>query len=287
MTVTDTLCQESIELEALLISRQYLYELAHKLFGGTPDEALLAVLLGPTTADVVEEFAGENPSMAGLGRFLQDLGSCVDRTVLLDQACDEYTRLFIGPGALPCHATESPYLTGDATAFQENTLAVRAIYRDHGLVPRRLMRIPDDHIAMICAYLAAQATRATHLLIAGKVSELAACLRDQQAFVDGHLLTWVDDFARCARRSKTAVLYPQMIEAVAAFAHNDADFLSEASLWSETVATEAGPVVEGGLGAPCDSPEAAIFAKIRDVLAALRATHPYGIEDYELVEAGE
>ena len=60
------------------------------------------------------------------------------------EVAEEYTRLFIGPGELPCQPMESPYRTKDAAVFQENTLAVRAIFREHGLQLARLMRIPDD-----------------------------------------------------------------------------------------------------------------------------------------------
>ena len=101
MVEAANLRRESIDLEALLLSRTYLYTLFHKLLGGTPDEAVLTVLLSDETVDAVEEFTGDNPSMQGLGRFLTDLRECVDVSVLLDSARDEYTRLFVGPAALP------------------------------------------------------------------------------------------------------------------------------------------------------------------------------------------
>ena len=216
MTDVVNMRRESIDLEALLLSRAYLYTLFHKLFGGTPDAAMVTCVLSETTRDVVEEYAGDDPSMKGLGRFLENLGECVDGAVLTDQARDEYTRLFIGPGELPCQPMESPYRTKDAAVFQENTLAVRAIFREHGLQLARLMRIPDDHIATMCGFMAHEAERSLAELCAGNVDALAASLRGQEAFVRDHMLTWVDDFARCARRSKTAVLYPQMIEALSA-----------------------------------------------------------------------
>ena len=102
---------------------------------------------------------------------------------------------------------ESPYRTKDAAVFQENTLAVRAIFREHGLQLARLMRIPDDHSATMCGFMAHEAERSLAELRAGNVGALAVSLRGEEAFVRDHMLTWVDDFARCARRSKTAVLY--------------------------------------------------------------------------------
>lgn len=282
MADIDNLRREAIDLEALLLSRAYLYELFHKLFGGTPDEAVVACVLSKTTRDVVEEYAGDDPSMKGLGRFLENLGECVDRAVLTEQARDEYTRLFIGPGELPCQPVESPYRTKDAAVFQENTLAVRAAYRARGLQLKRLMRIPDDHVATMCGFMAWEAERSLAELRMGCVGELAASLRGQEAFVRDHMLTWLDDFARCARRSKTAVLYPQMIEALAAFIRNDAVVLSEAACWTEETEAARGEVIPGGLSALPDSPEAAAFAAVSDALTILKRLHPYGIEDHEL-----
>ena len=94
------------------------------------------------------------------------------------------------------------------------------------------------------------------------------------------MLTWVDDFARCARRSKTAVLYPQAAEALVAFVALDATFLAEAALWAEEVSA-SGERFEA-LGAVVGSPEGLAFAAAEEALAALEETRPFGIEDYEL-----
>lgn len=287
MTDVVNLRREAIDLEALLLSRAYLHTLFHKLFGGTPDEAVVACVLSETTRDVVEEYAGDDPSMKGLGRFLENLGECVDRAVLIDQARDEYTRLFIGPAELPCQPMESPYRTKDAALFQENTLAVRAAYRERGLQLARLMRIPDDHVATMCGFAAQEAERSLAELRAGNVAALAASLRGQESFVRDHMLTWLDDFARCARRSKTAVLYPQMIEALAAFVRNDAVLLSEGACWAEEAAAVHGETIPGRLGAMPDSPETAAFAAVSEALAALSCMRPFGIEDHELVAIDE
>ena len=150
------------------------------------------------------------------------------------------------------------------------------------------MRIPDDHVATMCGFLAALAAESAEALEAGDLPRLQALLRDQEQFVNGHLLTWADSFARGTRKSKTAVLYPQMIEAFAAFAVNDAALLSEAALWAETAKAQ---VADGtvALGARPDSTEAAAFANLQKAWETLHDTRPYGIEDHELVavKAGE
>ena len=270
---------EALALEGLLISRAYLCTLFHKLLGAAPDAEVLDALLGRATADVVDEYAEDDESMRGLGCFLAGLAAREDRAGLLDAARDEYTRLFVGPGALPAPTWESPYLSREMALFQEGTLEVRAVYRAHGLQPKRVQRVPDDHVALLCAYLAQRASVALAAFHTGDWAALSVELRDELSFVEGHMTTWLAAFAKSLRVSSTAVLYPQAVEALAAFAAVDATFLAEAAYWAEGQAGGEG----GSLAAlPADSPEAAAFEAALEALASLEAARPFGIEDYEL-----
>lgn len=283
MTDVVNMRRESIDLKALLLSRTYLYTLFHKLFGGTPDAAVVACVLSETTRDVVEEYAGDDPSMKGLGRFLENLGECVDGAVLTEQARDEYTRLFIGPGELPASRWNRPTARRMRPSSRRTPWPCAPSFASTGFSLRVSCAFPDDHIATMRGFMAHEAERSLAELRAGNVGDLAVSLRGEEAFVRDHMLTWVDDFARCARRSKTAVLYPQMIEALAAFVRNDAVLLSEAACWAEEARDVCGEMIPGGLGALPGSPEAAAFAEVSDALAALARLHPFGIEDHELV----
>ena len=144
-------------LEELLRARAYLFELFHKLTGAAPDAEVLDALLGEATAACAGAYAEDDETMAGFARFLRELAAREDRTGLLDAARDEYTRLFVGPAALPAPVWESPYRTKELTLFQENTLSVRAAYRAHGLEPKRVQRVPDDHVALVCGFMARRA----------------------------------------------------------------------------------------------------------------------------------
>lgn len=267
---------EAVALEELLLARAYSYTLFHKLLGAAPDGAVMDALLGPATAELVDAYAEEDETMRGFGRFLGRLAARDDRAALVDAARDEYTRLFVGPGALPALPWEAPYRTKDPTVFQENTLAVRAAYRACGWEPKRVQRVPDDHVALECAFLARRAVRACDLLRAGDAAALAAELRDELAFVRAHLQSWLPAFAVAVRRSKTAVLYPQLIEALAAFAAVDATFLAEAAFWAE------------GRDSPLDAAlgASASDAPLTAALAHLEALRPLRIDDYELVPVG-
>ncbi|MDJ1651176.1 MULTISPECIES: TorD/DmsD family molecular chaperone [Gordonibacter] len=267
--------ERAAALEELLLARVYLYELFHKLMGAAPDADVLEALLGQAPAEGAGLYAEDDATMRGFAAFLEALAAREDRAALLDAARDEYTRLFVGPGALPAPTWESPYLTKEPTLFQENTLAVRAAYRAHGVEPKRLQRVPDDHVALLCAFMAERARAALTALRAGDVAALAAELRDELAFVRAHLTSWLEAFAQSERRSQTAVLYPQLIEALAAFAAVDATFLTEAAFWVESLD-----------GLALEASEGASLADFEHALAGLASVRPFGSEDYELVPCG-
>ena len=266
--------QDALQLEALLVSRTYLYALNNKLLGGTPDGEVLDALLSPTTADVVEEFSGNSPQLQALQQMLAQLRA-LDRDVLLEAARDEYTRVLIGPANLPASPYESPYQGAhDMALFQENTVAVRREYHARGLRVRREQAVPDDHVALMCAFMAEMGTRALNALRSGDASALAMRLRDQEAFQKAHLGEWLDVYATSVRNSKAGaqhVLYPQLLEGLAAFVKADADFLAESAYWAET---------QGDVPAAGVAPE---LAAAQEALDALRALRPFGIQDNELV----
>ena len=268
--------QDALQLEALLDSRCYLYALFQKLFGGAPDEHLLSELLSDVAADAVDEFAAGNEGLASFGGFLAVLRAD-DPAVLLDRARDEYTRVFVGPSALPASPYESPYTgTHDMSLFQENTLAVRAVYHAHGLRVRREQAVPDDHVALMCAFMESLAARALRAFHGGDGDELALQLREAGLFAETHLANWVGIYAEGVRNSKAgaaAVMYPQLLEAFAAFVRADIEFTVEASYWAQQTTLAALP----------PSPQ---LERVCNALAAMDAIRPLGFQDNELVDLG-
>ena len=269
-----TRSQDALQLEALLVSRAYLYTLFNKLLGGTPDADVLAALLGPTTADVLDEFDEQSPALKAFSGMLAGLRE-QDQEALLDAMRDEYTRVLIGPANLPASPYESPY-TGahDMALFQENTVAVRRAYHAQGLRAKREQAVPDDHIALMCAFMAALGGRSLDSLRAGEYAALAEGLRMQAAFQSAHMGDWLGIYAKSVRNSKAGsqhVLYPQLIEALAAFVKADADFLKESAFWAESQKDGEATGVAPELSA----------AQV--ALEDLQALRPFGIQDNELV----
>ena len=262
---------ESAQMERLLTARMYLYTLFHKAFGGTPNGEFLEAVCSEATQDALGEYAQESPELVRAAGFFAGLASA-NRAELLDSMKDEYVRMFVGPAQLVAYPWESVYVTHRLAACQESTILVREAYRLQGLEPRKLLRVPDDHVSIMCAFLAELARRSRAAFLSGDSAALAAALRVQQAFGAKHVLNWVDEYAAAARRSKTATFYPQAIEAFADFAKVDSVFLGEAAFWAESL---EGPCCNG-LADACDG-----AAEACDKLAALKM---FGIEDNELVE---
>lgn len=270
---------ETAELAGLLASRECLYALFHKLFGGVPTAQLLDELEDNAVQAALGEYAQESRALHGAAEFFAGLRE-LDAATLLDRAKDEYTRLFVGPGELVAYPWEAPYVSKQPAVCQESTIAVRAAYRSQGLEPRRLLRVPDDHVSLMCAFMAELGARAERAFEAGDAQIAASALRAQEAFTRGHMLGWLPEYARFARRSKTAVLYPQAIEAFADFAALDAVFLSEAAFWLESLSDDE----RASLGRLPDAAEDGVpLAALRQATERILALRLTGIEDNELV----
>ena len=243
----------------------------HKAFGGAPNGEFLDVACGGDVVLALGAFAEES---APLKRAVGFLGSFASADVegVLDSMKDEYTRMFVGPAHLVAFPWEAPYVTHNAASCQESTVLVREAYRMQGLRPRKLLRVPDDHVSIMCAFLAKLGRRSLGFARPLSPADLARQLRVQEAFVAKHVRNWVDEYAAAARRSKTAVFYPQMIEAFAEFTKADAVFLSEAAFWAESLQGQA-----------CDFEDAQGGA-LAEASAKLAGLELFGIEDNELVE---
>ena len=261
--------REASELEAPLLGRAYLYLLFHKAFGGKPDRAFLDVLLSDATLDVVNGYADDNATMCGLARFLLELRQRDERELAV-RVQSEFERYFVGPMAQPACPYESPYRTNEATLFQANTEDVRAIYRAHGLLPKGYLHVPDDHVALMCAFMARLATETLSMLRAHDLDAMRGLLGQQASFVGEHLANWTPQYALQARAERMPVLYPQLIEAFSAFTLVDDGFLSHCMVWSQ------------GRDSLPDVCKLQLSATVREAFMRLDALDLAGLDDYEL-----
>ena len=216
-------------LLGFLKGREYLFSLFHKLLGTLPSTELFTAASSQESLAVVDMFDdGASPAPAELRAALSRCADLVAQGEQgMQQAHDEYERLFFAPDNMVAAPWESVYTTRERALFQESTLAVRSWYERYLYIPAGYPRIPDDHIALMMHFLELTAARAAAHLEDGQPRELAKVLEDQAAFEREHLLNWVFSYAQDMASSKTHEVYPQLAQAVADFVQLDAAVLDE------------------------------------------------------------
>lgn len=265
--------EELLSLEALLVSRAYLYTLFHKAFGGEPDPRLMAVLGSPVTEDVLDEYAAESETLARLKAFCRAVGERADDRDFLEEARDEFNRFFVGPADLVALPWESTHVGNETMVFQSSTLAVREAYRTQGIEAVCVPHMPDDHVSIMCAFLAELARRTLAAFRAGDGARVAELLAAQRSFLCEHMSTWLPEYAQHALRVREAHLYPQLAQGIAAFVELDGRFVDQAMQWVEEVET-------GPFELSYDS--ATYFRQVDVALEELAALKLRGIEDNEI-----
>ena len=218
--------KEAVEL--LLSNRLFLYSLMHKLFGREPDEELLNILTDEHTGEAFGLLSEEEKDiMDRTAVFLGEIREEKQNPAFLEEARDEYTRLFIGPMSLVAPPWESVYGQKDAMLFQESTLEVRNTYRQYGLIPEGYPHVADDSLALELHFMALLAQRGLDAFYAGKNDDLTADLTGSSDFLKKHLLVWVPKFLERMKGAKTNILYPQMCLVLDEFLRKDAETVKE------------------------------------------------------------
>ena len=277
MNEHDDIMQESAALAELMEARCYLYTLFHKVFGGQPTAEFLGEAARGACEGAWGAFAEEDETIGRLREHVCRLGGNLDKDAMRGIEA-EYTRALIGPAALPAVPLATPWLTHEGASMSEVTLKVRAAYRERGLEPRALHHVPDDHVSLLCAYMARRGAEALELLRVGDIGALRGELESQCAFVRDYLASWLSAYASKVCTMKTALLYPQMAKGLAAFVERDLTLCASAMLWAD----EAGEsfTADAALPAATDG-DRGPGASALERLCALR---PRGIEENELVQ---
>lgn len=216
------------QIEAIHTHRAYLYQLFSVVFGSKPSLESLNTLTGEVSISVLREFLPD-PSIDQALLQIEDLHHALqhDPATTLDKVSDEYTRLLVGPGNLLAPPWESAYLSCDGALFSERTLSVRAAYLKQGVLPHGYPHESDDHLALELDFMHKVAAKTLVALQEGSANEADTLLEEQQAFLQEHLLTWINSFTTDICRATTKLLYPPMSLLVSQFLQEDALILKE------------------------------------------------------------
>ena len=205
--------------EAVLAARHYLYTTFQVLLGSDPGLGSLERIDLRLLEETYAILELDPPSFV-----LKGIEDAQRSEELLEEMSREYTRTLVGPGKLPSSPWESVHVTGDDTLFTLVTLDVRNAYRAQGFLPQDYPRVADDHVALECAFLAALARQALELAAQDSEDACARVLGASQAFLEEHLLKWVDTYATQLAESSSS-FYAAVAAALAAFAHADEERL--------------------------------------------------------------
>lgn len=135
------------------------------------------------------------------------INSVADEAVCLRE---EWFRSLAGPTVPLAPPWESVYREAGNRLFTDSTREVRAAFRAHGLEFEKKNREPDDHIGLMISFLAVLAGREAEALEAGDNVAARALQQDQADFIDGHVLTFVDEWAAAMVEKSDSDFYAGM-----------------------------------------------------------------------------
>lgn len=205
-------------LQELASARRYAYAAFQRLTGDAPTRELFDSLdldVLRMAFEVVGALPGANEQVDTL---VVQLEGAVGK---LSQVADEYARIFVGPAALPAPPWESVYRDNKRMLMTATTLSVREHYRAFGYEARKLLHVPDDHLAIELDFLAALAQEALDACAAGEVEEAESAFAAGGAFLRAHLALWVNDFSADLRTRDGSTFYCAIADALCAFVAAD------------------------------------------------------------------
>jgi len=222
--------QQNDAVAILIANRSYLYRLLQRIFGGEPQMEVLKIATDSHTEEALKLLLQEDEHLFEEAfKVLEQVALALQDKPeqILDKFNSEYTYLFIGPNALPAPPWESVYLSKEKALFQESTLRVRQAYLKYKFLPANYPREADDHLALELDFMAHLSQIAQEHFENGQIEEMKEILADQKAFLNDHILLWIDDFAKDIQKSKTHYLYPAMAELTRHYLKIDAALIEE------------------------------------------------------------
>jgi TorA maturation chaperone TorD len=177
------------EILEVLADRGATYALLSRLF----QEEISTDLLQQLVADLTQpgspdDAAGEGYAL--LRRFAQE-AQHRDLREVWSELSVEYAGLFLTgrKGSIP--PFESVYTSEEQLLMQRARDVVLAAYRAENLARTRVLKEPEDHVAVELEFMALLCEKARNALADGQTDAALALLDKQKTFLEEHLLVWV------------------------------------------------------------------------------------------------
>ena len=223
--------ESEIDLGALMLQRQAMYQFLARAFRSEVDQELLDTL---ARIDLAAETGV--PEIDRGYRTLASWLMTVDDSTLAALGA-EYARIMLGAGpsggggAFPY---ESVYTSPQGLLMQEARARVADLYRAEGLAGEPTE--PEDHLALELEFVAHLCAGAARVLAAGEMEAAARNLLAQRAFLTEHLLNWAPRLCGDVARLATSDFYRAIADITSAYLVIDHDLLAGLLVSDETLA---------------------------------------------------
>lgn len=173
-------------------------------------------------------FSSDDPRLAAsLDAMKRDLADQSEEH--LEQLAVVFDRVFFGMGprtAQKAFPYESVYTSSEGLLMQEAYSKAVSAYRQERLAKNPSFPEPEDHLAVELAFMQSLCERTASALSMGDESEAERLFAEQRAFIDEHLLTWIERFASDAKVSAESGFYWHLAAFTEEFLKADSEALA-------------------------------------------------------------
>lgn len=129
----------------------------------------------------------------------------------------EWIKLLVGPGTPDAPTMESYYYLGNAVLQGERTVAMRRLYKKHGLELARRDEGPDDQLGLMLEFLGLLLLREHEAVLRGEGGAADILRADQRAVLEEHLLYWFPQWYMAMKDCAKTGYYQGIADLVFAF----------------------------------------------------------------------
>lgn len=137
----------------------------------------------------------------------------------------EYNRLFVGPKLVEAPPWKSFYFNNQRLIFQEETAEIKNYFRKHGYRIGTESVEAEDHIGFMLDFMEKLSSKLNDSNLT-KVNYLEY-LKDQYYFIENHLLTWIEKFAKKINENANYIFYKVFSNIMVEFIKIDGNNIKE------------------------------------------------------------
>ena len=150
----------------------------------------------------------------GMGRYLSRSGANVRQDLAV-----EYARIFLGAGVSTKQSAapfESVFISPEGLLMQDARDEVVAVYRRYGTEIDPEVNVPEDHLGFELTFLGNMADKTADALAGDRIDSerVADLVGSQSAFIDGHILNWIDALSEKVDEFAESQFYPSVMKLI-------------------------------------------------------------------------